>query len=107
MKQRLLLIKTLLKEADVYLFDEPTIAFDYTSEERLIRIFKELTSGGSTVIVATNDLSFAKRAFSNFLLLNEGRKILEGTHNGCCFKRRGQGDFNMYLNVFRLHKKIR
>lgn len=77
-RQRLCIARTLLKQSQVLLVDEPTSSVDRESEERiwssLLRAMK-----GKTCVVATHRLDIAQRA-DLILVMDAGRIAECGTH---------------------------
>ena len=55
--QRVALCATLLKEADVYFFDEPSSYLDIYERMRMVRIIQELSAMGKRVLVVEHDLA--------------------------------------------------
>lgn len=55
--QRVAVAATLCREADVYLFDEPSSYLDVKQRLEVARTIRELTNEGKTVIVAEHDLA--------------------------------------------------
>lgn len=60
-KQKVLIIKTLLSSADVYLFDEPLTGLDYKSRLSFMKELKKLQEKNNVVVIAShyyNDYKF-------------------------------------------------
>ena len=55
--QRVALCATLLKEADVYFFDEPSSYLDIYERMRMVGIIQDLSSNGKRVLVVEHDLA--------------------------------------------------
>ncbi|HMF30077.1 MAG TPA: ribosome biogenesis/translation initiation ATPase RLI [Candidatus Lokiarchaeia archaeon] len=55
--QRVALAATLLRDGDVYLFDEPTSYLDVKERLNMARLVRGLTDAGKTVIVVEHDLA--------------------------------------------------
>ncbi len=55
--QRVALCATLLKEADVYFFDEPSSYLDIYERMRMVRIIQDLSAMGKRVLVVEHDLA--------------------------------------------------
>jgi len=57
MKRRLNLARALIKEADIYLLDEPTNGVDIETKMKIYEIMEELSKNGKTIILASHDVS--------------------------------------------------
>ena len=55
--QRVAICATLLKEADVYFFDEPSSYLDIYERMRMVGVIRELTERGNRVLVVEHDLA--------------------------------------------------
>ncbi|MEE2747143.1 MAG: ribosome biogenesis/translation initiation ATPase RLI [Candidatus Thermoplasmatota archaeon] len=55
--QRVAIAATLLKDADVYFFDEPSSYLDIHERMRVVKIIQELSESGKRVIVIEHDLA--------------------------------------------------
>lgn len=60
------------QNADIFLLDEPSRAFDYKSKEILMQLLKELCSCGKTVIMVTHDIDFAGSISDYISFLGDG-----------------------------------
>lgn len=77
-KQRLNIARALLKNSDVYIFDEATSNIDIESEENILSIIHEL-SHQKTVIMITHRLSNV-RLCDQILVMQDGILIEQGVH---------------------------
>ena len=68
-RQRVLIARALAQQASILLLDEPLSGVDAPSAEQVLGVLDELRDGGSTVLVATHDISQARR-FDRVLCLN-------------------------------------
>tara|TARA_Y100001968_G_scaffold331942_1_gene388380 strand:- start:181 stop:1950 length:1770 start_codon:yes stop_codon:yes gene_type:complete len=55
--QRVAICATLLKEADVYFFDEPSSYLDIYERMRMVRVIRELAEIGKRILVVEHDLA--------------------------------------------------
>ena len=55
--QRVAICATLLKEADVYFFDEPSSYLDIYERMRMVAVIRELAEKGNRVLVVEHDLA--------------------------------------------------
>lgn len=70
-QQRVFLGRALCQQADIFLFDEPFVGVDITTEERIIKILKNLAAQQKTLLVVHHDLSSVKNYFDKVILLNQ------------------------------------
>jgi ABC-2 type transport system ATP-binding protein len=79
MKRRLELARALLPGPELILLDEPTLALDPDSRQRLWQHLLEANAEGCTLLLATNDVHEAERYCHTVALLDEGRLVAQGT----------------------------
>lgn len=78
MRRRLALAEALSVHADLALFDEPTLGLDPDGRSTLARLFTTATEPGATIVLATNDASFAEPVCTRVLILESGQVMAEG-----------------------------
>ena len=62
----------------VMLFDEPTSALDPELVGEVLRVMRQLAVEGTTMIVVTHEMSFAREVASHVVFLHQGRIEEEG-----------------------------
>ncbi len=77
-KQRAAIARALCMEPKVLMFDEPTSALDPELVGEVLKTMEELAHEGSTMIVVTHEMSFAREAADRVIYLDEGRIVEEG-----------------------------
>ena len=77
-KQRLNMARTVIKNADVYVFDDSFSALDYLTESKIKESYSDLLKG-KTRIIATQRISTAMSA-DRIYVLDKGSVIGVGTH---------------------------
>lgn len=77
MKQKLGLACSLLGSPELLLLDEPSVGVDPISRRELMKMVKELTAGGITVLWSTAYLDEA-HSFDSCIVMNEGKIIYQG-----------------------------
>ena len=78
-RQRLNMARTIIKNADIYVFDDSFSALDFLTESEIKENYKEKLSGKSR-IVATQRISTAMSA-DRIYVMDGGRIIGEGSHD--------------------------
>jgi polar amino acid transport system ATP-binding protein len=76
-KQRVAIARALSMEPKVLLFDEPTSALDPTLVGEVLHVMAELAHEGSTMIVVTHEMQFAREAADRVYFIEEG-VLIEG-----------------------------
>ncbi|HKY88473.1 MAG TPA: amino acid ABC transporter ATP-binding protein [Candidatus Limnocylindrales bacterium] len=77
-KQRVAIARALAMEPKVLLFDEPTSALDPSLVGEVLNVMEELAHEGTTMIVVTHEMDFAREAADRVLFMEEGVFIEEG-----------------------------
>lgn len=77
-KQRVAIARALTMEPKVLLFDEPTSALDPTLVGEVLHVMADLAHEGSTMIVVTHEMAFAKEAADRVYFIEEGTFIEAG-----------------------------
>jgi iron complex transport system ATP-binding protein len=78
-RARVSLARVLAQDTPVVLLDEPTAALDLRHQEDVLRIARELTREGRTLVVVLHDLSLAGAYADRVALLDAGRLRALGT----------------------------
>jgi ABC-type polar amino acid transport system ATPase subunit len=71
-KQRVAIARALTMEPKVLLFDEPTSALDPTLVGEVLKVMAELAHEGSTMIVVTHEMAFAREAADRVYFIDGG-----------------------------------
>jgi cell division transport system ATP-binding protein len=67
--QKVMIARAVIGRPRLLLADQPTAGLDFYQSERIIHLLRELNRLGSTVLIATNDVSQAERHPGPTLLL--------------------------------------
>jgi ABC-2 type transport system ATP-binding protein len=79
MQQKLQFAATLLHKPELIILDEPFSGLDPLNVDLLIRLMQDLRREGLTVIFSTHQMDTAERLCDRIVLINRGRKLIEGT----------------------------
>lgn len=78
-QQRIAIARSLAMKPNVILFDEPTSALDPEMVGEVLKVMKDLTKSGITMIIVTHEMDFAKEFADNIIVMSEGRVLEEGS----------------------------
>ena len=79
-KQRVAIARALTMRPRVMLFDEPTSALDPELIEEVLAVMKDLAlESGTTMVVVTHEMGFAREVADRMAFFHEGRILEEGT----------------------------
>ena len=78
-KRRAELGLTFLREADLYIFDEPCIGLDQNGKAAFYKLIEEKKKQGKTILVSSHDIKKKKKIADRVLLLDKGRLAFYGS----------------------------
>jgi len=78
-KQRVAICRTLAMNPEVILFDEPTSALDPTMVDEVQSVIRDLASNGTTMMIVTHEMEFAKSICNRVFYMDEGGIYEEGS----------------------------
>jgi polar amino acid transport system ATP-binding protein len=78
-QQRVGIARALAMEPDVILFDEPTSALDPELIGEVLQVMLDIAKSGTTMIVVTHELGFARAVASEMIFIGEGVILERGT----------------------------
>ena len=70
-QQRAFIARALCQDAEIYLFDEPFVGVDITTESKIIEIVKDLAKEGKLVVIIHHDLAKVKEYFDKVIMINQ------------------------------------
>ncbi|HUP69055.1 MAG TPA: amino acid ABC transporter ATP-binding protein [Acidimicrobiales bacterium] len=74
-QQRVAIARALAMEPKLMLFDEPTSALDPEMIKEVLDVMIELASEGTTMVVVTHEMGFARSAARRVVFMDEGRIV--------------------------------
>ncbi len=78
-KQRVAIVRALAMHPEVLLFDEVTAALDPEMVREVLEVILNLAKEGSTMVIVTHEMSFAKAVADRVIFLDQGNIVEEGT----------------------------
>jgi ABC-type polar amino acid transport system ATPase subunit len=77
-KQRTAIARALCMEPKVLMFDEPTSALDPELIGEVLKVMEDLAHEGTTMIVVTHEMHFARAAADRVVFMEEGEIVEQG-----------------------------
>ncbi len=77
-QQRVAIARALSVKPKIMLFDEPTSALDPELREEVLNVMIAVAQEGITMVVVTHEMSFASKAGSRLLFMDDGRIAEDG-----------------------------
>jgi ABC-type polar amino acid transport system ATPase subunit len=84
------------------LFDEPTSALDPEMIKEVLDVMTELALSGMTMVCATHEMGFARRAADRMMLMDDGR-IVEQAPPSTLFTETKSGRTKLFLSRILSH----
>ena len=96
-QQRVAIARALALHPDILCFDEPTSALDPELTVEVLRVIKSLKEMGSTMVIVTHEMEFAKNVADRVIYMKDGVIEVEGTPEEV-FERSQNEHLNRFLN---------
>jgi len=107
-KKRVSFASALAAQPGLVVLDEPTAGQDESFRRELGRLIKELRQAGKTVVLVTHDLEFAAEQADRWLVMAEGKIIVEGTPETVMTDSETLKNAGLRpIQAFRLHQALR
>ncbi|QDV82824.1 sugar ABC transporter ATP-binding protein [Planctomycetes bacterium TBK1r] len=74
-QQKVAIAKWLTRDADVFLFDEPTRGIDVGARRRIYELFDELASAGKGIVIVSSDLDELMETCDRIAVMSAGRLV--------------------------------
>lgn len=76
-QQKVVVAKWLMKNADIFIFDEPTRGIDIGAKTEIYELMEELTKNGKSIIMISSELAEIRRCSDRVIVMCEGRITAE------------------------------
>lgn len=77
-RQRVAIARAMAMDPELLLFDEPTAALDPELVGDVLKLLRDLAAQGTTMVVVTHDIGFARRVADRAIFLDQGRVVGNG-----------------------------
>ncbi len=78
-KQRVAIVRALMMNPEIMLFDEPTSSLDPEITKEVLHTMKQLAEENMTMLIVTHEIGFAKEVASKILFMSNGEILESGT----------------------------
>ena len=72
-QQKVIVARWLLKDSDIFIFDEPTRGIDVGAKSEMYDLIEELTKKGKSIIVISSELAEIQRLCDRVIVMSEGK----------------------------------
>ena len=76
-QQKVIIARWLMKDADVFIFDEPTRGIDVGAKSEIYNLMDQLVQQGKSIIMISSELPEVLRMSDRIVVMCEGRKTGE------------------------------
>ena len=76
-QQKVIIARWLMKNSDIFIFDEPTRGIDVGAKSEIYRLMEDLAAEGKSIIMISSELAEVLRMSDRILVMCEGRKTGE------------------------------
>jgi len=79
MKQKVSIIRTIIHDPAVVVFDEPTVGLDVLTSRRIVALIRRCREEGKTVIFSTHIMGEVSQLADDLAIIHKGKLVWEGT----------------------------
>ena len=106
-KQKLLILRSLISEPDMLIFDEPSAGLDIIARENLLEAIEELTDKKTiSVIYVTHHVEEITPFFENIFIIDKGECFFKGTVEEVLDRDIFSSLFHKKIEVFRKEGRL-
>ena len=98
-QQRVAIVRALAMKPEAMLFDEITSALDPQLVGEVLEVLLKLKEEGMTILMATHEMNFAKKAADKICFLKDGRVLEEGSPDKI-FSKSAKKETRSFLSSF-------
>ena len=80
MKQKVSIVRSVIHNPDVIMFDEPTTGLDIRSSQVIVKLLQEFKQENKTIIFSTHRLNEIKTLCDDIIVLNQGKLSYSGSY---------------------------
>jgi ABC-2 type transport system ATP-binding protein len=99
MRQKTMIIATLVHDPKVWILDEPMVGLDPQSAFNLKRMMREHADKGNTVMFSTHVLEIAEKVCDRIMIIDSGKIIYTGTMESLRSGGEGADLENIFLKM--------
>ncbi len=99
-KQRIAIIRALIMHPEILLLDEITAALDPEMVHEVLQVVLDLARAGSTMLIVTHEMAFARAIADRVIFLEEGEIAEESGNPGEFFLSPGTDRARQFLKSF-------
>ncbi|MBQ0000615.1 MAG: amino acid ABC transporter ATP-binding protein [Clostridiales bacterium] len=103
-KQRVAIVRALCMHPEILLLDEITAALDPEMVREVLEVVLDLAKNGSTMIIVTHEMAFAKAIADRVIFLDQGEIVEESTNPKRFFENPETDRAKKFLDNFQYEK---
>ncbi len=99
-KQRIAIVRSLIMHPEILLLDEITAALDPEMVHEVLNVVLDLARSGSTMLIVTHEMTFARAIANRILFLENGEIVEESTDPKAFFEKPTTERAQQFLKSF-------
>ncbi|MGN0299080.1 MAG: amino acid ABC transporter ATP-binding protein, partial [Lachnospiraceae bacterium] len=105
-KQRVAIVRALCMHPEILLLDEITAALDPEMVREVLEVALNLARSGSTMLIVTHEMAFAKAIANRIIFLDQGEIVEESNHPKEFFENPGTERAKSFLQTFEYESEV-
>jgi sodium transport system ATP-binding protein len=80
MKQKVSIVRTIIHDPDIVVFDEPTVGLDVITAKNIIELIRDCRRQGKTVIFSTHIMGEVSLLSDDLAIIHDGKLVFDGSY---------------------------
>ncbi|HHS13092.1 MAG TPA: ATP-binding cassette domain-containing protein [bacterium] len=90
MRQKVSIVRTIIHDPEVMVFDEPTVGLDVLTSQNIITLIRQCREEGKTIIFSTHIMGEVSLLSDDMAVIHEGKLLFNGSFDAFSANMRGK-----------------
>ncbi|UCG50963.1 MAG: ATP-binding cassette domain-containing protein [Candidatus Latescibacterota bacterium] len=99
MKQKVSIVRTIIHDPDIVVFDEPTVGLDVITAKNIIELIRDCKRQGKTVIFSTHIMGEVSLLSDDLAIIHDGKLVYGGSYKEFVGQMKGESLVEEFIRL--------